>query len=398
MNLEKIRSDFPILKTKMNGYALNYLDNAATTQRPLDVLNEIQTFYSSSNANIRRGVYPLSEKATEEYEKTREVTARFLNASTNEIVFTRNTTESINLVTYCSEFKSKDVILLTDMEHHSNIVPWYLKSKKTGAVIKKIPFDENGFLDMDKAQKMLEENPAFFAVTHASNVLGTINNIEKLSKIARRNGVKILVDAAQSAPHMRLNVKRLNCDFLAFSAHKMLGPFGVGVLYGRKQLLESMPPFMGGGEMIEDVSKEITFAEPPIKFEAGTPNIEGVVAFKKAIDYLLNIGFQNIEKHEKKLLKTAFEGLSEIKNLRIHGPLNLQKRTGLVSFSITNHHPHDIAYLLSRKGIAVRAGHHCAQPLMEKLGENASTRVSFYLYNTEEEVEIFVKELKEIIK
>lgn len=398
MNVERIRSDFPILKTKMSGYALNYLDNAATTQRPLQVLNEIKRFYSKSNANIRRGVYPLSEKATEEYEKAREETARFLNASVNEIVFTRNTTESINLVAYCSEFKPKDVILLTDMEHHSNIVPWYLKSKKTGAVIKKIPFDENGLLDMDKAQKILEEKPAFFAVTHASNVLGTINNIEKLSKIAKRNGVKILVDAAQSAPHMRLNVKKLNCDFLAFSAHKMLGPFGVGVLYGRKKLLESMPPFMGGGEMIEDVSKEITFAEPPVKFEAGTPNIEGVVAFKKAIEYLLSIGFQNIEKHEKKLLKTAFEGLREIKNLRIHGPLDIQKRTGLVSFSIPNNHPHDIAELLSKKGIAVRAGHHCAQPLMEKLGENASTRASFYLYNTEEEVENFVKELRAVLQ
>ncbi len=400
MNVEKIREDFPILKTKMNGHPLNYLDNAATTQKPVQVIEEIGRFYRKTNANIRRGVYKLSEEATLEYEQTREATAKLLNADKSEIIFTRNTTESINLVAYCfeGEIKKNDSILLTDMEHHSNIVPWYLIAGKKGAKLKKIPFDKNGFLDMDKAEKMIEEKPVFLAVTQASNVLGTINNIEKLSKTAKKNGVKILIDAAQSAPHMRINIKKIKPDFLAFSAHKMLGPLGVGVLYGRKQLLESMPPFMGGGEMIEDVSKEITFAEPPVKFEAGTPNIEGVVAFKKAIEYLQKTGFENIEKHEKKLLKTAFEELTEIKGIKIHGPTGVQKRTGLISFSISGHHPHDIAELLSKKGIAVRAGHHCAQPLMEKLGENASTRASFYLYNTEEEVENFVKKLKEIVK
>jgi cysteine desulfurase/selenocysteine lyase len=400
MNVEKIRKDFPILETKMNGYPLNYLDNAATTQKPLQVIKEINKFYLKSNANIRRGVYKLSEDATLKYEETRKKTAELLKAKPSEVIFTRNTTESINLVAYCfeKEVKKNDFILLTDMEHHSNIVPWYLIARKKGAKLKKIPFDSEGILDMSKAEELIEEKPVFLALTQASNVLGTINNIEKISKIAKKNGVKTLVDAAQSAPHMRINVKKLDCDFLAFSAHKMLGPLGVGVLYGKTGLLESMPPFMGGGEMIENVSKEITFAEPPVKFEAGTPNIEGVIAFKKAIEYLLKIGFQNIQNHEKKLLKTAFEGLSEIKNLKIHGPSNLQKRTGLISFSTPKHHPHDIAYSLSKKGIAVRAGHHCAQPLMEKLGENASTRASFYIYNTEEEVESLVKELKEILK
>lgn len=400
MNVEKIREDFPILKTKMNGHPLNYLDNAATTQKPVQVIEEISRFYRKTNANIRRGVYKLSEEATLEYEQTREATAKLLNADKNEIIFTRNTTESINLVAYCfeKEVKKNDFILLTDMEHHSNIVPWYLIARKKGARLEKIPFDKKGFLDFDKAEKMIEEKPAFFAVTQASNVLGTINNVEKLSKIAKKNGVKILIDAAQSAPHMRINIKKLKPDFLAFSAHKMLGPLGVGILYGRNEMLESMPPFMGGGEMIEDVSKEITFAQPPIKFEAGTPNIEGVVAFKKAIEYLKRIGFENIEKHEKKLLKTAFEGLTEIKGIKIHGPAGIQKRTGLISFSIPGYHPHDVAELLSKSGIAVRAGHHCAQPLMESLGENASTRASFYFYNTEGEVENFVKTLKEIIK
>ena len=400
VNSYELRNDFPIFKKKINGKELVYLDNASTTQKPYSVINSITDFYSNYNSNIHRAVYQLAEEATTLYEQSREKIANFINVRPEEIVFTRNTTESINLIAHSwarTNLKKDDGIAISELEHHSNIVPWQILSQEIGTRLEYVGIDENGFLDLEHLIELISSKKVrLISLSHMSNVLGTIVPIERIIKIAHENDIPVLVDGAQSVPHMPVNVKNMDCDFLVFSAHKMLGPTGVGVLYAKKEFLEKMRPFMGGGDMIKEVFKFHTnYNEVPYKFEAGTPNIADVVGFGAAIDYLEKIGMENIRKHEIDLTEYALESILSINHLTVYGPKDPNYRGGVISFNIADIHPHDLATIMNDHGIAIRSGHHCAQVLMQRLDVPATSRASFYIYNTKEEIDKFVNAIKE---
>jgi cysteine desulfurase/selenocysteine lyase len=400
VNSYELRNDFPIFKKKINGKELVYLDNASTTQKPYSVINSITDFYSNYNSNIHRAVYQLAEEATALYEQSREKIANFINVRPEEIVFTRNTTESINLIAHSwarTNLKKDDGVAITELEHHSNIVPWQILSQEIGTRLEYVGIDENGFLDLQYLIELISSKKVkLVSLSHMSNVLGTIVPIERIIKIAHENDIPVLVDGAQSVPHMPVDVKNMDCDFLVFSAHKMLGPTGVGVLYAKKEFLEKMRPFMGGGDMIKEVFKFHTnYNEVPYKFEAGTPNIADVVGFGAAIDYLEKIGMENIRKHEIDLTEYALESILSIKHLTVYGPRDPNYRGGVISFNIADIHPHDLATIMNDHGIAIRSGHHCAQVLMQRLDVPATSRASFYIYNTKEEIDKFVNAIKE---
>jgi cysteine desulfurase/selenocysteine lyase len=405
LEINKIRKDFPILTRKINGKPFIYFDNAATTQKPLSVINKISDYYSSYNSNIHRAVYDVAEEATNAYELTREKVCRFINAtSTEEIIFTRNATEAINLVAYSwgrKNIKKGDIIILSEQEHHSNIVPWQILAKEKNAEIKFLKINETGNLNLDELEFYLNNNNniKFISLCHMSNALGNIVPIEQIIDMVHGYGLPILVDGAQSVPHIKTDVTSLDCDFLAFSAHKMLGPTGVGILYTKKNILEEMDPFICGGDMIKEVHKENTsFNDLPYRFEAGTPNIADVIGFSAAIDYLNEIGMDNIRNHEIDITKYALKRMSELKQIKLYGDTDICNRGGIVSFNLGDIHPHDLATILNDHGIAIRSGHHCAQILMEKLDVSATSRASFYIYNTKEEINIFINALGEAIK
>jgi cysteine desulfurase/selenocysteine lyase len=394
---EIIKQDFPIFKRRIYGKPLIYLDNAATTQKPRQVIEAIREFYQNYNANVHRGVYRLSVEATEAFENARAKVARFINAKDSEIVFTKNATEALNLVAYSwglCNLKKGDRILLTEMEHHSNIVPWQLVAKHTGAVVDYIPINEDGLLVDEEVDRLLNLEPKIVSITQASNVLGTINDVKEIVEKAHKVGAIAVVDAAQSVPHMRVDVKELGCDFLAFSGHKALGPLGVGVLYGKRDLLKDMNPFLGGGDMISRVwLSGAEWNELPWKFEAGTSSVADVIGLGAAVDYLNSIGMSRVRAHEVRLTEYALKRLSEISDIRIYGPRDLDKRSGVISFNLSGIHPHDLATILDEEGIAIRAGHHCAMPLMTKLGVAATARASFYIYNSESDIDALVEGL-----
>ena len=400
VNGYELRNDFPIFKKKINGKDLVYLDNASTTQKPYSVINSITDFYSNYNSNIHRAVYQLAEEATELYEQSRKKIANFINVRPEEIIFTRNTTESINLIAHSwarSNLKKDDVITITEIEHHSNIVPWQILCQEIGTRLEYVGIDESGFLDVEYLIELISSRKVkLVSISHMSNVLGTIVPIERIIKTAHQYDIPVIVDGAQSVPHMPVDAKNLDCDFLVFSAHKMLGPTGVGVLYAKKELLEKMKPFMGGGDMIKEVFKFHTnYNEVPYKFEAGTPNIADVVGFGAAVDYLEKIGMENIRKHEIYLTEYALESMQSLKYITIYGPMDSKFRGGVISFNIADIHPHDLATIMNDHGIAIRSGHHCAQVLMQRLDVQATSRASFYIYNTKEEIDKFVNAIKE---
>ncbi|HSL00936.1 MAG TPA: cysteine desulfurase [Rubrobacteraceae bacterium] len=389
----EIRHDFPILEREVNGEKLVYLDNAATSQKPRPVLDALSRYYELHNANIHRGVHRLAEEATAAYEEAREKVARFLGApDPTSLIFTRGTTESINLVAYAwgrKYLREGDDVVLTEAEHHSNLVPWQLAAQSTGARLRFIPVRDDGTLDMEEAGRLISAHTKLVGCIHASNVLATINPVEELARMAHEVGALMLVDGAQSAPHLPVNIRSLGCDFFACSGHKMLGPTGVGVLWGKPEILDEMDPFLGGGEMIREVHLDYsTYNDLPFKFEAGTMNIAQAVGLGAAVDYLDDLGMENVRNHERSLGEYAYRRLSEFEGITIYGPE--KDRTGLVSFSLPEVHPHDLSQLLDEKGIAIRSGHHCAQPLMRRLGVAATSRASFYLYNTEDEVDALV--------
>ena len=404
LDVYKIRQDFPILKRMLkNGKKLVYLDNAATTQKPMQVINAICKYYSEYNSNIHRAVYQIAEEATEEYEKTRDSICKFINAKhPEEIIFTRNTTESINLIAHSwgkNNIKKGNKIILTDYEHHSNIVPWQMLCNAKGARIDYMETNDNGYLNLESLSNLLKDEgkTKLISLSHMSNVLGTIYPVKEIIKIAHEKSIPVVLDGAQSVPHMETDVQDTDCDFLAFSAHKMLGPTGVGILYVKKEILESMPPFITGGDMIKEVHKNNTvFNDLPYRFEGGTPNIADVIGFNASIEYLNGIGMQNIREHETDLIKYLYDRIKDIKNIKIYGPEIIKDRGGLVSFNIDGVHPHDCATILNDFGVAIRSGHHCAQVLMEKLDIVASSRASLYIYNTKEEVDIFVDALNDV--
>src|SRR3989454_191748 len=403
-DIEKVRDDFPILKRKINGKPIVYLDNAATSQKPRQVIETVERYYEEYNANIHRGIYSISEEATTAHENARTKVARFINArSPEEIVFLRGTTEAINLVANSwgrTNIGPGDGIMLTEMEHHSNIVPWQLLAKEKAAHLKYIGVTSDGLLNQEDFHRHLEGGGVkLLALTQASNVVGTINPVREMVREAHSKGMMVLVDAAQSVPHMPVDVQDLDCDFLAFSGHKMCAPTGIGVLYAKKELLDSMPPFHGGGEMIREVHMyESTWKDPPYKFEAGTTNIAGAIGLGAAVDYLNQIGMRKIRLYEQELTRYALDSLSRIKGISIYGPKEPSQREGVISFNIGDIHAHDMATLLDEDAICVRSGHHCAQPLMERLGVSATTRASFYLYNTEQEVDRLVESLEKAKK
>ena len=390
-DVEAIRNDFSILKQE-NDLPLIYLDSAATSQTPDCVIEAMDAYYRTYNSNIHRGIYRISEEATAKYEEARQQIGRFINARrSSQIIFTRNTTESINLVAYSwgsANLREGDEILVTVMEHHSNLLPWQLLSQRTGAKLRFIEITDEGVLQLDGLEALLTEHTKLVAMTHVSNVLGTINPVHELIAAAHSVGAKVLIDGAQSVPHFDVDVQALDCDFLAFSGHKMCGPTGIGILYGKSDLLEEMPPFLGGGSMIRSVQRESsTYADVPAKFEAGTPAIAEAIGLAAAVDYLNQVGLEAIFVHEQELLEYAHQKLAEIEGITIYGPKPRQK-TGAITFNLEGIHPHDIAGVLDTVGVAVRAGHHCAQPLMQKFGVIATVRASFYLYNKLEEIDI----------
>ena len=397
-----LRADFPILDQKVNGRALIYMDNAATTQKPRAVISTLQRYYERDNANVHRGIHELSRRATEAYEAARARAARFINArSADEIVFTRGTTEGINLVAYgwgLKNLKRGDKILLTEMEHHSNIVPWQLIAERTGAKVVYLPINgDRGMLDLGRLDEWLTSEVKLLAMTHISNSLGTINPVAEFCKAARRRGVVTLVDAAQSAGHRPVDVQQIGCDFLAFSGHKMCGPTGIGVLYGRAEMLDQLAPFQGGGEMILSVDFDgSTYKKAPHRFEAGTPNIADAIGLAAAMDYLDQIGRDRIAHHDQELGAYAYEKLTAMKELRLFGPSI--GRAGLVSFLINGVHAHDVVTAADQWGVALRGGHHCNQPLMKKLGVESTARASFYIYNTTTEIDRFAEVVREIQK
>ena len=391
LDIQKIREDFPILSRTVYDKPLVYLDNAATTQKPLCVLDAMRDEYLNVNANVHRGVHYLSQQATDLHEAARETVRRFVNAaSVNEIVFTRGTTEGLNLVasSFCEEFMTEgDEVIVSVMEHHSNIVPWQLQAAKRGIAIRVIPMDECGDIDMDAYKAMLNERTKLVSVAHVSNVLGTINPVKEITRIAHEHGVPVLVDGAQSTPHFRVDVQDIDCEFFVFSGHKMYGPTGIGVLYGKESWLDRLPPYQGGGEMIESVTFEKTvFEKLPFKFEAGTPDYVATHGLATAINYIESIGIDNISAHEKELTGYCMKKLSEIDGMRIFG--TSAHKDAVVSFLVRDIHHLDMGTLLDRLGIAVRTGHHCAQPLMDRLGIQGTVRASFALYNTKEEIDI----------
>ncbi len=400
LDIHKIREDFPILQQKIYNRPLVYFDNAATTQRPQQVIDALNKTYTEYYGNIHRAAHFLADKATAAYEDTREKARNLINAETREqIIFTKGTTESINLAAFSigeAFIQEGDEIIVSEMEHHSNIVPWQLMAKRKGAKIVMLPMDDNGRLIIEKLDELITPRTKIITVTHVSNVLGTINPVKKIAQIAHSKGVRIFVDGAQAAPHLRIDVQDLDVDFYAFSAHKMYGPNGVGVLYGKTELLEQLPPYQGGGEMISEVKfSGTTYNELPYKFEAGTPNISGVIAFGAAIDYLQNIGIENIGIWETELLNYATAQLESIPGLRIYG--TQPEKSGVISFNVEGVHFFDLGTMLDKFGIAVRTGHHCTDPLMDHFGIQGSVRVSFAFYNTKEEIDVFVEALKKVI-
>lgn len=399
LDVERIRADFPILDMEVRGKPLVYLDNAATSQKPRSVIDALTHYYEAENGNIHRGVHYLSEKATEQYDLTRETARRFFNARhAHELIFTRGSTEGINLV--ASSFgqafvKAGDEIVISTMEHHSNIVPWQMLCERTGAVLRVIPVTDAGELDMDGYRALLSERTRLVAVVHVSNALGTINPVAEVVRLAHDAGAAVLLDGAQAAPHARVDLQALDCDFFTCSGHKMLGPTGASILYGKESWLDRMPPWMGGGDMIDHVSFErTTYARLPSKFEAGTPSIGDVVAYRHAFEYLEQVGMDRVAAHEHALLAYATERVQEVPGLRVVG--TAENKAGVLSFVMDCAHPHDIGTILDGHGIAVRAGHHCAQPLMRRLGLPSTARASFYLYNTRDEVDALVRALHHV--
>lgn len=400
-NVYKIREDFPILQRKVWDKPLIYFDNAATTQKPKQVIKTIESFYKNLNSNIHRGVHYLSQASTTEYECARKIVKVFINAKyEEEIIFTRGATEAINLVAHSYgsvNLRPGDEVLITFMEHHSNIVPWQIICERTGAKLKVVPIDDNGEIIIDEFEKLLSDRTKIVSVVHVSNSLGTVNPIEYIISRSHEVGAVVLIDGAQSIQHIPIDVQKLDCDFFAFSGHKIYAPTGIGVLYGKRSLLEAMPPYQGGGDMILSVSFEKTiYNELPHKFEAGTPNIEGAIGLGSAIRYVQNIGLDVIYKYEKQLLDYATEQISQIPDVEIIG--KARNKASLISFVVNNVHPHDIGTLLDRDGIAIRTGHHCTEPVMRRFGVPATSRASFAFYNTFEEIDVFVKSLKKIIE
>ena len=401
-DINKVRADFPILSRTIYGKPLVYLDNGATTQKPLSVLNAMRDEYLNVNANVHRGVHWLSQQATDLHEAARETVRKFLNArSTSEIVFTRGTTESLNLIasSFTDGFlKAGDEVIISTMEHHSNIVPWQLQAAKKGIALKVIPLTENEELDIEAYANLFSTHTKLVSVTHVSNVLGTINPVKEMIRIAHDHGVPVMIDGAQSVPHFKVDVQELDCEFLAFSGHKVYGPTGIGVLYGKEEWLDKLPPYQGGGEMIEHVSFEkTTFERPPLKFEAGTPDYVATHGLAIALDYVSALGMDNIFAHEQALTHYALQQLREIEGIHIYGHA-ANRGDAVISFNVDNIHPMDIGTLLDQLGIAVRTGHHCAQPLIETLGTLGTVRASFGLYNTKEEIDILTNGLKRVIK
>ena len=405
-DINKIREDFPILSREVYGKPLVYLDNAATTQKPLCVLDAMRDEYLNVNANVHRGVHYLSQQATDLHEAAREKVREFINAKKiEEIVFTRGTTEAINLVasSFCeSQMQPGDEVLVTEMEHHSNIVSWQLQAQKRGIVVKHIPITDDGQLCMDQLETLITEKTKIISVAHVSNVLGTVNPVAQIVQIAHAHGIPVMVDGAQSAPHFKVDVHAMDCDFFAFSGHKMYGPTGIGVLYGKEEWLEKLPPYQGGGEMIDKVTWEkTTFERLPFKFEAGTPDYIATHGLAKAIDYIESLGFDAIQQHEQELTRYCMEQLMTIPDMHIYGP-NLtigivpSVRDAVVSFNVGSIHHLDMGTLLDRLGIAVRTGHHCAQPLMDRLGISGTVRASFALYNTKEEIDVLVAGIRRV--
>ncbi|PGL66838.1 cysteine desulfurase [Bacillus sp. AFS055030] len=395
MDVKAIREAFPILNQEVNGHPLVYLDSAATSQKPVQVIEAVANYYKEINSNVHRGVHTLGTRATDAYEGARDKVRKFINASSiEEIIFTRGTTTAINTVAASygrTNLKAGDEIVISYMEHHSNIIPWQQVAKSTGATLKYLPLEEDGSISVEQARATINSNTKIVAIMYVSNVLGSINPVKEIAAIAHQNGAIMLVDGAQSTPHMKVDVQDLDCDFYAFSGHKMCAPTGIGVLYGKKHLLENMEPIEFGGEMIDFVDlQDSTWKELPWKFEGGTPIIAGAVGLGAAIDFLTEIGMDNIEKHEHEIANYALEQLSTVKGVTIYGP---KHRAGLVTFNVEDVHPHDVATVLDVEGIAVRAGHHCAQPLMRWLKVSATARASFYLYNTKEDVDAFVRGL-----
>ena len=397
----KIKSDFPTLDQKINGKQLVYLDNAATTQKPYTVIEAVDKYYKNTNSNIHRGVHTLSQKATEKYENTRLKIANFINSdSEKEIIFVRGATEAINLVANCYVrplLNSNDEIIISQMEHHANIVPWQMVCEEKKAKLKILPMNQNGELLVDELENMINKNTKFISMNHVSNSLGTINPIKKIVKLAHKNKIKIMVDGAQAVQHIPVNMKEIGADFYCFSGHKLYAPTGIGVLYGKKELLDEMPPYQGGGDMIKSVTFEKTvYNEVPQKFEAGTPNISGVIALGTAIDYIINIGIENIAKHEDELLKYATKEISKIKGIKIIG--NAQNKASVLSFTIEGIHPHDVGTIMDSEGVAIRAGKHCTDPVMDFYCIPATARASFAIYNTKNDVEKFVNSVKKTIE
>jgi cysteine desulfurase / selenocysteine lyase len=399
-----IRNDFPILSRQVHGKPLVYLDSTASSQKPRAVIDAMSTYYQHSHANVHRGVYELSEEATAAMEQARLKVARFINARQGkQIIFTRNTTESINLVAYSwggANIHADDLIILTEMEHHSNLIPWQLLAERTGAQLEFIPITEDGFLQLDVYEQLLQQQPKLVAFTHMSNVLGTINPAKQMIAQAHAAGATVLVDAAQSVPHLPVDVQDLDADFLCFSGHKMLGPTGIGVLYGKRELLEAMPPFMGGGDMIGKVSlRKSTWNELPWKFEAGTPAVAEAIGEGVAVDYLNELGMENVMQHEQAITSYAMQQLQAIPEVTIYGPRSADKRGGVISFTLADIHPHDLASILDQElGVAIRAGHHCAQPLMEYYDLAATARASFYVYTLPEEIDVLVQGLHKALE
>ena len=392
--MDNYKNDFPIL-TNSN---IAYLDSGATTQKPREVLNAITQYYETSNANPHRGAYKLSIKATEVYDKAREKVAKFINSeSSKQIVFTRNATESLNLIAYSyglNNLKKDDKIVISIMEHHSNLVPWQYVSKKTGAKLEYMYTNENGELTEKEIAEKITNGVKIVGITHVSNVLGTINPVKEIIKKAHEVGAIVVLDASQSVPHMKVDVRDLDADFVVFSGHKMLSPLGIGVLYGKKGLLENMDPFLYGGDMIEYVyEQETTFAEIPTKFEAGTQNVEGAVGLAAAIDYLEKVGMDNVEKIEKELMKYALLELSKLNFVTVYGPKEIEKHASVISFNVNGIHPHDVASILDSKNVCVRSGNHCAQPLLRYMGIDSTCRASFYIYNTKEDIDRLIEAL-----
>lgn len=401
LDYKKIRDDFPILKELMNGKPLVFLDSAASSQKPQRVIEAFADYYRCRNANIHRGAYRLSYEATDLYEGTRRKMAKFIGAPEPEsIIFTRNTTESINLIAYSyamNNLREGDEIVVSELEHHSNLVPWMMAAKKTGAVLRHIPLTEDYRYDYSRLHEILSERTRIVSVAHMSNAVGTIHDLKRLGEAARSVNAIFAVDGAQGACHLPVDVQAIDCDFYSLSAHKMLGPTGVGVLYGRKRLLEEMEPFLGGGDMILTVSKDDFKPAPlPNKFEAGTPNIAGVVAFAVALEYLKQVGLENIHEHEMALTSYALEEMKKVPGIRLFGTEHMQERGGVVSFLIDGVHPHDIGSILDEEGIAIRAGHHCCEPFMKREGLPGTARASFYLYNGPEDVDALVLGLKKV--